>query len=409
MNNILSGLRVIESSAFVAVPMAGMTLSQMGAEVIRFDRLEGGLDARRMPYSPSGHSLFWSGMNKGKKSIAVDMKSPKGKELISNLVTAPGKDAGLFLTNLKVRGWLDYETLSKLRSDIIIVTLTGDRHGKPQVDYTVNPALGIPDITGHEGSADPVANAIPAWDMIAGNMCVSSLLAAERYRLRHGVGQDVEIALKDVAAAAIGHLGMIADSTLNSDDRTKAGNALYGAYGKDFLCADGNRVMIIGLTNRQWSGIVKATDTTEQFKKLEKENNINLQDESIRWHWRHAITEIIEPWFKIRTVKDFADDFDKTGLTWSVFRSVKEALNVDPDLTEDNPLFKKILQPNAGEFLVPRHPANFSKVENSDATPAPALGEHTEEVLGDVLNLSDLEISNLFDDGVVASPNYNKN
>ena len=409
MNNILSGLRVIESSAFVAVPMAGMTLSQMGAEVIRFDRLEGGLDARRMPYSPSGHSLFWSGMNKGKKSIAVDMKSPKGKELISNLVTAPGKDAGLFLTNLKVRGWLDYETLSKVRSDIIIVTLTGDRHGKPQVDYTVNPALGIPDITGHEGSADPVANAIPAWDMIAGNMCVSSLLAAERYRLRHGVGQDVEIALKDVAAAAIGHLGMIADSTLNSDDRTKAGNALYGAYGKDFLCADGNRVMIIGLTNRQWSGIVKATDTTEQFKKLEKENNINLQDESTRWHWRHAITEIIEPWFKIRTVKDFADDFDKTGLTWSVFRSVKEALNVDPDLTEDNPLFKKILQPNAGEFLVPRHPANFSKVENSDATPAPALGEHTEEVLGDVLNLSDLEISNLFDDGVVASPNYNKN
>ena len=409
MNNILSGLRVIESSAFVAVPMAGMTLSQMGAEVIRFDRLEGGLDARRMPYSPSGRSLFWSGMNKGKKSIAVDMKSPKGKELISNLVTAPGKDAGLFLTNLKVRGWLDYETLSKVRSDIIIVTLTGDRHGKPQVDYTVNPALGIPDITGHEGSADPVANAIPAWDMIAGNMCVSSLLAAERYRLRHGVGQDVEIALKDVAAAAIGHLGMIADSTLNSDDRTKAGNALYGAYGKDFLCADGNRVMIIGLTSRQWSGIVKATDTTEQFKKLEKENNINLQDESIRWRWRHAITEIIEPWFKIRTVKDFADDFDKTGLTWSVFRSVKEALNVDPDLTEDNPLFKKILQPNAGEFLVPRHPANFSKVENSDATPAPALGEHTEEVLGDVLNLSDLEISNLFDDGVVASPNYNKN
>ena len=107
--------------------------------------------------------------------------------------------------------------------------------------------------------------------------------------------------------------------------------------------------------------------------------------------------------------QDFADDFDKTGLTWSVFRSVKEALNVDPDLTEDNPLFKKILHPNAGEFLVPRHPANFSKVENSDATPAPALGEHTEEVLGDVLNLSDLEISNLFDDGVVASPNYNKN
>ena len=409
MNNILSGLRIIESSAFVAVPMAGMTLAQMGAEVIRFDRLEGGLDARRMPYAPSGSSLFWSGMNKGKKSIAIDMKSPEGKELISNLITAPGKDAGLFLTNLKVRGWLDYETLSKIRSDIIIVTLTGDRHGKPQVDYTVNPALGIPDITGHEGSVDPVANAIPAWDMIAGNMCVSSLLAAERYRLRHGVGQDVEIALKDVASAAIGHLGMIADTTLNTDDRTKAGNSLYGAYGKDFLCADGNRVMIIGLTSRQWAGIVKATDTAEQFKQLEMENNINLQDESIRWKWRHAITEIIEPWFKIRKVEDFASNFDKIGLTWSVFRSVREALDFDPDLTEDNPLFKKILQPDAGEFLVPKHPANFSKVENSDPTAAPILGEHTEEILGDVLNLSDIEVSNLFDNGVVASPSFHKN
>ena len=409
MNNILSGLRIIESSAFVAVPMAGMTLAQMGAEVIRFDRLEGGLDARRMPYAPSGSSLFWSGMNKGKKSIAVDMKSPEGKELISNLITAPGKDAGLFLTNLKVRGWLDYETLSKVRSDMIIVTLTGDRHGKPQVDYTVNPALGIPDITGLEGSTDPVANAIPAWDMIAGNMCVSSLLAAERYRLRHGVGQDVEIALKDVASAAIGHLGMIADTTLNTDDRTKAGNSLYGAYGKDFLCADGNRVMIIGLTSRQWTGIVKATDTAEQFKQLEMQNNINLQDESIRWKWRHAITEIIEPWFKTRKVEDFASDFDNMGLTWSVFRSVREALNFDPDLTEDNPLFKKILQPDAGEFLVPKHPANFSKVENSDPMAAPILGEHTEEILGDVLNLSDIEVSNLFDTGVVASPTFHKN
>ena len=110
-----------------------------------------------------------------------------------------------------------------------------------------------------------------------------------------------------------------------------------------------------------------------------------------------------------RKVEDFASNFDKTGLTWSVFRSVREALDFDPDLTEDNPLFKKILQPDAGEFLVPKHPANFSKVENSDPTAAPILGEHTEEILGDVLNLSDIEVSNLFDNGVVASPSFHKN
>ena len=76
--------------------------------------------------------------------------------------------------------------------------------------------------------------------------------------------------------------------------------------------------MIIGLTSRQWLGILKATDTTEQFKNLENEENINLKDEAIRWKWRHEITAILEPWFKTRAVEDFARDFDNTGLTWSV-------------------------------------------------------------------------------------------
>jgi hypothetical protein len=75
---ILSGMRVVEGSAFVAVPLAGMTLAQMGADVIRFDRLEGGLDAGRWPVTQDGQSLFWAGLNKGKRSIAIDMKNPRG-------------------------------------------------------------------------------------------------------------------------------------------------------------------------------------------------------------------------------------------------------------------------------------------------------------------------------------------
>ena len=161
---ILSGMRVVEGSAFVAVPLAGMTLAQMGADVIRFDRLEGGLDAQRWPVAPNGRSLFWAGLNKGKRSVAVNMKSPEGRELITRIVTAPGEDAGLFLTNLRVRGWMDYETLSQHRADLVMLTLTGDRHGRAAVDYTVNPALGFPDATGPEGSSEPVAHVLPAWD-----------------------------------------------------------------------------------------------------------------------------------------------------------------------------------------------------------------------------------------------------
>ena len=90
MTGILNGLRVVEGSAFVAVPLAGMTLAQMGADVIRFDRLEGGLDAARWPVTASGQSLFWAGLNKGKRSIAIDMKSPRGRELITQIICAPG-------------------------------------------------------------------------------------------------------------------------------------------------------------------------------------------------------------------------------------------------------------------------------------------------------------------------------
>ena len=404
--SVLSGMRVIEHSAFVAVPLAGMTLAQMGADVIRVDRLGGGLDAGRWPLAPSGRSLFWAGLNKGKKSIAVDTRHPEGRAVVQQLVAAPGDDAGLFLSNLPVTGWLDYNTLRALRDDVITVSLAGDRHGRPQVDYTVNPALGVPHMTGPAGSQDPVAHALPAWDLMAGHMCVSSLLAAERHRLRGKGGQAVRLALKDVAAAAMGHLGMIGDAALNPCDRPKAGNALYGAYGQDFVCADGRRVMVIGLTGRQWSGLVKATGTTAAMAAIEQRYGISLADEGERWRKRAAITEVLRPWFAARCVEDFRADFDAAGLTWSEFRSMREALAEDPDLGPANPMFDMLHQPGLGRFPVPRHPASFDRLDTAPATPAPELGAHTEEILGDVAQLTGTEIAQLFDAGIVQSDSY---
>ncbi|NCW14903.1 MAG: 2-methylfumaryl-CoA isomerase [Rhodobacteraceae bacterium] len=403
MSTVLSGMRVVEGSAFVAVPLAGMTLAQMGADVIRFDRIEGGLDAKRWPVAESGQSHFWAGMNKGKRSIAVNMRSPEGKELITRVITAPGEDAGLFISNLRVRGWMDHETLSQHRNDLIMVTLMGDRFGRPAVDYTVNPALGIPHITGPEGHPDPVANALPAWDLIAGNMVVSALLAAERRRLRTGMGDDVELSLKDVAAANLGHLGMIGDAATNPNQRGKSGNDLYGAYGHDFLCADGQRVMVIGLTDRQWKLIVDATQSGEAMAALEKETGLSLKEESNRWALRRQISSVLEPWFAKRNLSDFAAEFDKVGLTWSVFRSLKDALEHDKDLTTDNPMFTMMDQQGLGRFPVPASPVTFAHSGQNEVRPAPRLGEHTEEILSEVVGADDTEIAQLFDKGIVSS------
>ncbi|MCU4652814.1 CoA transferase [Roseibacterium sp. SDUM158016] len=401
MMGILSGMRVVEGSAFVAVPLAGMTLAQMGADVIRFDRLEGGLDAGRWPVTKDGKSLFWAGLNKGKRSIAIDMKSPRGREIITEIITAPGEDAGLFITNLRVRGWMDHETLSARRPDLCMVTLSGDRQGRPAVDYTVNPSLGFPDATGPAGSADPVAHVLPAWDCIAGGMVVNALLAAERKRLRHGQGSAVDIALKDVAAAMLGHLGIIGEVEINGTVREKAGNALYGAYGQDFLCADGERVMVIGLTDRQWRGLLNVTGTKAEMAALEAALGESLSDEGARFRHRDAITAILKPWFAGRRVADFAKTFDEAGVTWSVFRDFGRALAEDPDLSLQNPMFSRVEQPGIGAYRVPGTPMDFSGDPREAPARAPVLGEHTEEILGEVAGLPDGEIASLFDAGIV--------
>ena len=108
MNRLLEDLRVVEFSAFVAAPLGGMTMAQLGAEVIRIDPLGGGLDSQRWPVTKDGKSLYWAGLNKGKRSIRIDIGKPEGRELASALITAPGEGAGLFLTNFPATGWLDY-------------------------------------------------------------------------------------------------------------------------------------------------------------------------------------------------------------------------------------------------------------------------------------------------------------
>src|SRR6187402_284167 len=108
---ILAGLRLVEAAAFVAAPLGGMTLAQMGADVIRIDTLGGGLDYRRWPVTKDNTSLFWCGLNKSKRSVALDLGKPEGREIAMGLITAPGDDAGILLTNFPPRGWLDYEQL----------------------------------------------------------------------------------------------------------------------------------------------------------------------------------------------------------------------------------------------------------------------------------------------------------
>ncbi|MEY4785150.1 MAG: hypothetical protein RIR41_3085 [Pseudomonadota bacterium] len=403
MVKILEGLRIVEGSAFVAAPLAGMTLAQMGADVIRFDRIRGGLDYERWPVTDKGRSLFWAGLNKGKRSLAVDMATPRGQEVVTRLICAPGEQAGIFLTNLRVRGWMDYDSLRKHREDLIMMSIMGDRSGGPQVDYTVNPAVGFPNATGPEGSTEPTGHVLPAWDCITGQQAALGILAAERHRRLTGRGQLVELALKDMALAMLGNLGIIGEVTINGHDRPKMGNSLYGAYAQDFVCKGVGRVIVVALTLRQWDNLKAATHTQAAFDELATKLGANLSLEGERFKHRHAITAVLKPFFDNRRIEDFAQSFDSRGVTWSRYRSFKEAVEQDPDISTDNPMFSMLEHPGIGSYLTPGNPIAFSDAERVAPTRGPSLGEHTDELLAEI-GFSNTEVAALHDDKIVAGP-----
>lgn len=174
---LLGPLRVIESSAFIAAPLAGLTLAQFGADVIRVDLIGGGIDYGRLPLAPGGRSLYWTGLNKAKRSIAIDIRKPQGRELLRTLVAAPGPDGGVLLTNIATP-WLSHSTLASLRADVITCTISGNPDGSTAVDYMVNAATGFPAITGNGSIQAPVNHVLPAWDVACAYQAAFALLAA---------------------------------------------------------------------------------------------------------------------------------------------------------------------------------------------------------------------------------------
>jgi 2-methylfumaryl-CoA isomerase len=402
---ILSGLRVVEGSAFVAAPLGGMTLAQLGAEVIRFDQLGGGLDHSRWPLAASGQSLFWAGMNKGKRSISLDLRSDRGRELATELICGgDGPDGGLLLTNFPARGWLSYERLAQRRADLIMVALTGNPDGTSEVDYTVNPATGFPWATGPRNLAEPLNSVLPAWDIATGSLAAVGLLAAERWRARTGEGQQVRLSLSDVAFAMVGNLGRIAEAQLEGEDQAKDGNYLYGAFGHDFETRDGRRVMVVALTARQWRALVEVTGTGEACAKIAEVTGYDLDTETGRFQGRDLIAGLLRPWFASRELSEIREAFAGTGVSWGPYQTFSQLVSEDPRCSPANPMFSLLHQPGVGEYLVPGSPLAFSRLGRLPARRAPLLGEHTDEILAERLGLSEIEIGRLHDDGVVAGP-----
>lgn len=400
----LLDMRVIESSAFIAAPLAGLTLAQYGADVIRVDMIGGGIDYGRLPLAPSGRSLYWTGLNKGKRSIAIDLRRPEGRQLVRDLATGGDDRGGILLTNI-VTPWLAHDRLAERRADVISCTIEGNPDGSTAVDYTVNCATGYPAITGPQGSAGaPVNHVLPAWDVACAFQAAMAITAAASRRRQTGQGAALRIALADVAFTTLSHLGVIGEAEILGTDRPAIGNHVYGAFGRDFATLDGARVMVAGISAAQWSGLVEACAIGDDIAALERRTGLECRRETDRYELREAIAALVEPWCAARTLAEIGSTFDRHRVCWGPYRTARELLADDARLGSANPVWERIETPGVGVQRAAGASVRAGGEPRAPTAPAPHLGQHTDEVLLDVLGLGPAAIGRLHDDGVVAGP-----
>lgn len=391
----LAGVRIIEISSFVAVPLAGMTLAQLGADVVRVDPVGGAADYRRWPVTDGGDSIYWAGLNKGKQSVAVDVRSAEGQDVVQRLIA----DAGVLITNAAGRDWHSHEALERLRPDLIHVEVSGRADGGTGVDYTVNAGIGFPLVTGPADLDVPVNHVLPAWDVACGLYTVLAVLAAVRHRDATGAGQRVSIPLENVALATAGNLSFLTEAMVTGTSRARLGNAIYGQYGQQFSSADGAAFMVVALTNRHFRDLTELTGTASAVEALGRSLGADFTDEGERFRHRDALTGLFTVWFAGHTAAEVTEALSATSILWERYRDFAEVA-ADPKVTA-NPLFTALEQPRVGTYLAPGLPLAIDGAY-PPAVAAPALGDHTASVLADRLGLSDADIAALRAAGTVA-------
>ena len=392
----MAGVRIVEISSFVAVPLAGMTLAALGAEVIRVDPVGGAADFRRWPIAESGDSIYWAGLNKGKRSMAVDMRSEQGQRLVQHLIA----DSGVLITNVTGRQWHSHQTLSKQRPDLIHLEVLGRADGSTGVDYTVNAATGFPLVTGPTGHVGPVNHVMPAWDVSCGLYAALSILAALRHRDATGQGSAIRLPLDDVALAVAANLGFLTEAIVNGIQRPRLGNAIYGQYGRDFTSSDGVSFMVVALTPRHFRDLTELTETAHAVAAVAETLDADFDDEGQRYLHRDVLDGLFAAWFGRHTAQEVDSALTASSVLWERYQSFAEVA-ISTRVT-DNPLFALLDQPRIGSHLAPGLPMSVNGA-HTPAQPAPALGEHTAAVLAERLGMDDAEIAALVESGTVAT------
>lgn len=373
----LNGIHVLDLTHAHAGPICTMFMGAMGAEVIKIEPLWGDM-TRMFPPLVQGQSPYFMFVDRCKKGVTLDLKNPKGKEIFLDLVKKADVVMENFSPGTMDRLGLGWEVLQRTNPGIIYASISGFGHTGPWVDRrSFDPIAQA--TSGYmwlmKDAIDPDGPPIQAPDAIAdtipGFTALIGILAALNYKNRTGKGQRVDVAQMDSMIAV-----MQSFSFWNLVEMTflKAGRT--------------GRVGVSGLRKTKDGYVMFSLPPgriTDWFKEL-----LGIEE---------LTSEVVDEWVSEKTTDEVVEILAKTGVPVGPVQDLDEVQRCEQAVARE--MFVKVNHPTLGEIIEPGFPIKFSETKGDLTTPAPILGEHTDEVLSNILDLTPEKLNNLRKEGVI--------
>jgi crotonobetainyl-CoA:carnitine CoA-transferase CaiB-like acyl-CoA transferase len=405
-NRALEGIRVLDLSRILAAPLAGQMLGDLGADVIKVERPGDGDDSRQ--YGPpflgddrdGGLSAFYLSCNRNKRSVTLDFTTPRGRELLLELVARSDVLLENFRPGVLAKYGLDHETLRARFPRLVYCSVTGfgqdgpyqDRPGYDGIFQALSGMMSVSGLPDGVPGAGPMKSGLSLIDILTGLYTSTALLAALRERDRSGVGQYLDVSLLDCGLAAISHY---AENYLVSGEvPERRGNGGFGGIpSQAFTAADGRMFFIVATTNPQFGRACRAMGHPDLIK------DPRFDSIAARIEHRLELLAVLEEIFRSREAAHWIDVLTAADVPVAPVNDIRSALD-DPQIRSRG-MRIEMEHPDAGTVPGLRYPVRMSTSPVETYTAPPVLGEHTAEILTDVLGVDPAELSQLTDDGVI--------
>ncbi|MEE9215916.1 MAG: CoA transferase [Anaerolineales bacterium] len=394
---LLDGVRIIDLTRILAGPYCTMLLGDLGAEVIKIEVPDGGDDTRQWgpPFTAGGQSAYFLAANRNKRSLTLNLKSDRGMEILRALIRKGDILVENFRAGTLEKWGLNYEQLQELKPDLIYCTVTGYGYtgpyrDRPGYDFIVQALGGFMSVTGPE-DGEPYRAGIAIADLASGIYASNAVLASLFARERTGRGQRIDISLLDCQVALMSYVA--SNHLVSKDPPRRFGNAHPNIVPYEVFEAEDGYFAFAAGNDLQWAKFCKAVDHEAW------ESDKRFATNPTRLENRTELVRLLNELFATRTVKHWIELCESIGLPASPINTM-DAVLTDPQVLARE-LVMEVPHHTEGSVPLLRSPLNIPTAPSEVRYPPPTLGQHTDEILAELLSFDSTEIQSLREAGVV--------